>query len=84
MSRKKKITSKIKTKNTKESKRKNIYMSTGYVESLPKKQEKKKREVEREVTSKEKRKKMKKSNMDKPMCNYTWAFLSKNNVQFFP
>ena len=42
MSRKKKITSKIKTKNTKESKRKNIYMSTGYVESLPKKQEKKK------------------------------------------
>ena len=59
-------------------------MSTGYVESLPKKQEKKKREGEREVTSKEKRKKMKKSNMDKPMCNYTWAFLSKNNVQFFP
>ena len=27
---------------------------------------------------------MKKSNMDKPMCNYTWAFLSKNDVQFFP
>ena len=26
----------------------------------------------------------KKNNVDKPVCNCTWAFLSKNNVQFFP
>ena len=26
---------------------------------------------------------MKKSNVNKPMCNFTWAFLSKNDVQFF-
>ena len=30
-----------------------------------------------------KKKKMKKGNIGKPICNCTWAILSKNDVQFF-
>ena len=58
-------------------------MSTGRVGSLPSKKKKKKRGEEATTRRKEKekkKKKMKKSNVDKPMCNCTWAFLSKNDV----
>ena len=60
-------------------------MSTRRVQSLPCKSKEKRKE--KEATSKgkkrEKKKKMKKINVDKLMCNYTGAFLSKNDVQIF-
>ena len=62
-------------------------MSTGRVGSLPSKLKGKKKMKKRqrpEERKRKKEKKLKKSNVDKPMCNCTWAFLSKNDVQFFP
>ena len=65
-------------------------MSTRRARSLPSKSKKKKATSKRKRKEKGKKKrekrkkKKKKSNLDKPMCNCTWAFLSKNNVQFFP
>ena len=66
-------------------------MSTRRARSLPSKSKKKKKgqhprgkEKKKEKRKEKKEKKKKKSNLDKPMCNCTWAFLSKNNVQFFP
>ena len=50
------------------SKSKNIYKKKMRQQSRGKKKKK------------EKRKKMKKGNVDKPMGNYIWAFLSKNDV----
>ena len=58
-------------------------MSTGRVGSLPSKKKKKKRgegATSRRKEKEKEKKKMKKSNVDKPMCNCTWAFLSKNDV----
>ena len=54
-------------------------MNTARVGSLPKKKKEGQGGGEKRQC-----KKKKKSNVDKPMCNCTWAFLSKNNVQFFP
>ena len=53
-------------------------MSIGRVGSLPNKSKKKKKE---EKVASRRKEKEKQSNMEKP-C--TWAFLSKNDVQFFP
>ena len=54
-------------------------MSIDLQEACQKKKKKKKEEETMCRRKKEKRK----SNVDKPMCNCTWAFLSKNDVQFF-
>ena len=59
-------------------------MSSGRVGSLPKKKKKKKKKKKRRHLGGKKKKKKMKSNVDKHMCNWTWAFLSKNDVQFFP
>ena len=54
------------------------------VGSLLSKSKKRKKKKEEEATSrrkeKEKGNKMKKGNVDKPICNCIWAFLSKNDV----
>ena len=71
-------------------------MSTGRARSLPSKSKKKKKRAtskrKRKEKGKKKREKRKKKEEEEqlrqahvqPMCNCTWAFLSKNNVQFFP
>ena len=59
-------------------------MSTRRVQSLPCKSKEKRKEKEAMSKGKKReKKKMKKINVDKLMCNYTGAFLSKNDVQIF-